>query len=163
MPSPIAVSIELTEGEREQLESWSRRRRIAQALVLRSRIVLAASEGLSSSQIARDLGVSVATVRKWRNRFAADRLDGLVDEPRPGRPRTITDAKVDEVITKTLESAPTDATHWSTRSMAREVGVTQTAVHDIWQAFGLKPHLQEKWKLSGDPQFAAKVRDIVGL
>ncbi len=163
MPSPIAVSIKLTEGEREQLESWSRRRTTAQALALRSRIVLAAADGPSSSQIARDLGVSVSTARKWRNRFATDRLDGLVDEPRPGRPRTITDQKVDEVITKTLESRPQDATHWSTRSMAREVGLTQTAVHDIWQAFGLKPHLQEKWKLSSDPQFVAKVRDIVGL
>jgi transposase len=163
MPTPKAVSIELTGGEREQLESWSRRWTTAQALALRSRIVLAAAEGVSSSQVARDLGVSVATVRKWRNRFAVDRLDGLLDEPRPGRPRTISDAKVDEVIIKTLESAPADATHWSTRSMAREVGLTQTAVHDIWQAFGLKPHLQEKWKLSADPQFAAKVRDIVGL
>jgi transposase len=148
MPSPIAVSIELTVGEREQLESWSGRQTTAQALALRSRIVLAAAEGLSSSQIGRDLGVSVATVRKWRNRFAKDGLDGLVDDPRPGRPRTITDAKVDEVIVKTLESTPRDATHWSTRSMAREVGLTQTAVHDIWRAFGLKPHLQEKWKLS---------------
>jgi transposase len=163
MPSPLAVALELSDGEREQLESWSRRRNTAQSLALRSRIALAAADGRSSSQIARDLGVSVATARKWRNRFAQDRLDGLTDEPRPGRPRTITDAKVDEVIIKTLERAPKDATHWSTRSMAREVGLTQTAVHDIWQAFGLKPHLQEKWKLSGDPQFAAKVRDIVGL
>src|SRR5947209_10491493 len=102
-------------------------------------IVLAAAEGLSSTQVATDLGVSVATVRKWRNRFAVDRLDGLPDEPRPGRPRTLTDQKVDEVVTKTLESAPRDATHWSTRSMAREAGLTQTAVHDIWQAFGLNP------------------------
>jgi transposase len=163
MPSPIAVSIELTGGEREQLESWSRRHTTAQALVLRSRIVLAAATGVSSSRIAEDLGVSVATVRKWRNRFAQDRLDGLVDEPRPGRPRTISDQKVDEVIIKTLETKPRDATHWSTRSMAREVGLTQTAVHDIWTAFGLKPHLQDKWKLSSDPQFVAKVRDIVGL
>ena len=107
--------------------------------------------------------MSVSTVRKWRNRFSVDRLDGLVDEPRPGRPRTINDAKVEEVIVKTLESTPRDATHWSTRSIAREVGLTQTAVHDIWTAFGLKPHLQEKWKLSSDPQFVAKVRDIVGL
>ena len=163
MPSPIAVPIELTAAEREQLESWERRRTTAQALALRSRIVLAAATGVSSSQVAAELGVSVATVRKWRNRFAKDRLDGLVDEPRPGRPRTITDQTVDEVIIKTLETKPKDATHWSTRSMAREIGLTQTAVHDIWRAFGLKPHLQEKWKLSADPQFAAKVRDVVGL
>jgi transposase len=102
-------------------------------------------------------------VTKWRSRFATERLDGLVDEPRPGRPRTVTDEHVDEVIVKTLESTPKDATHWSTRSMAAEVGLTQSAVHRIWRAFGLQPHRQDTWKLSKDPQFVAKVRDVVGL
>src|SRR5436305_14200503 len=126
MPSPLAVALELSDGEREQLESWSRRRNTAQSLALRSRIALAAADGLSSSQIARDLGVSVATARKWRNRFAQDRLDGRTDEPRPGRPRTITDAKADEVIIKTLERAPTDAPPSATPSTARHVGLPAT-------------------------------------
>jgi transposase len=163
MPSPYAVRIELTAGEREQLESWSRRHTSAQALALRARIVLSAAEGLSSSEVARRLGIQFGTVSKWRNRFAEQRLDGLVDEPRPGQPRKITDAQVEEVIVKTLETTPTDATHWSTRSMAREVGLTQSAVHRIWRAFGLQPHRQESWKLSKDPQFIDKVRDVVGL
>jgi transposase len=163
MPSPYAVRIELTAGEREQLESWSRRHTSAQALALRARIVLSAAEGLSSSEVARRLGIQYATVSKWRNRFAEQRLDGLVDEPRPGQPRKITDAQVEEVIVKTLETTPTDATHWSTRSMASEVGLTQSAVHRIWKAFGLQPHRQETWKLSKDPQFIDKVRDVVGL
>jgi transposase len=163
MPSPYAVRIELTAGEREQLESWSRRHTSAQALALRARIVLSAAEGLSSSEVARRLGIQFGTVSKWRNRFAEQRLDGLVDEPRPGQPRKITDAQVEEVIVKTLETTPTDATHWSTRSMAREVGLTQSAVHRIWKAFGLQPHRQETWKLSKDPQFIDKVRDVVGL
>ena len=163
MPSPYAVRIELADGEREQLESWSRRHTSAQALALRARIVLAAAEGLSSSEVARGLGVRVGTVRKWRNRFAEQRLDGLLDEPRPGQPRKITDAQVEEVIVKTLERTPRDATHWSTRSMAREVGLNQSAVHRIWKAFGLQPHRQEAWKLSKDPQFIDKVRDVVGL
>jgi transposase len=163
MPFPFAVPIELAECEREQLESWSRRHSSAQALALRSRIVLAAAEGLKNTEIAERLAIDIATVRKWRNRFAADRLDGLVDEPRPGQPRTITDAQVEDVIVKTLESTPADATHWSTRSMAREVGLTQSAVHRIWKAFGLQPHRQDAWKLSKDPQFVAKVRDVVGL
>lgn len=163
MPNPRAVELVLSDGEREQLEAWARRRLSAQALATRSRIVLAAAEGLSNTQIAQRLGVHRNTARAWRGRFVVERLDGLVDEPRPGRPRTVTDAKVEEVITKTLESTPRDATHWSTRGMAAEVGLTQSAVHRIWRAFGLQPHRQETWKLSKDPQFVAKVRDVVGL
>ena len=145
------------------MESWSRRPTSAQALAERSRIVLAAAEGLKNTEIADRLGVHRQSVTKWRNRFAEDRLDGLVDEPRPGRPRTLTDEKVDEVIARTLESSPQDATHWSTRSMAKETGLTQTAVSQIWRAFGLQPHRRDSWKLSKDPLFVEKVRDIVGL
>src|SRR5215204_2510405 len=163
MPSPFAVPIELSAEERAQLEAWERRRTSAQALALRSRIVLAAAQGPKNTEIARDLGVAVSSVRKWRNRFAVHRLDGLTDEPRPGQPRKISDAKVEEVIVKTLETTPRDATHWSTRSMAREVGLNQSAVHRIWKAFGLQPHRQETFKLSTDPLFVAKVRDVVGL
>jgi transposase len=163
MPIPVPVAIDLTDAERAQLESWARRRTSAQALALRSRIVLLADEGLNNSEIAARLGIAVGSARKWRNRFAAHRLDGLLDEPRPGRPRTISDDRVEEVVIKTLETTPTDATHWSTRSMAREVGLTQSAVLRIWRAFGLQPHRQETWKLSKDPQFIDKVRDVVGL
>jgi transposase len=163
MPSFPVVSVELSEAEREQLESWSRRLTTAQALAQRSRIVLLVAEGLRTGEVAQRLGVHRNTVSKWRRRFEAERLDGLVDEPRPGRPRTVTDAHVDAVITKTLESTPKDATHWSTRSMASEVGLTQSAVHRIWRAFGLQPHRAETFKLSRDPQFVAKVRDVVGL
>jgi transposase len=153
----------LSDSEREQLVSWSRRRTSAQALALRSRIVLGAASGVTNAAVAADLGVSPQMVSKWRARFVAERLDGLVDEPRPGRPRTILDSQVDEVITRTLESTPKDATHWSTRSMAQEMGLSQTAVGRIWRAFGLQPHRTETWKLSRDPQFVAKVRDVVGL
>jgi transposase len=163
MPNPVAVPIELSEAEREQLEAWTRRRTSAQALAQRSRIVLLAAEGLKNTEIAERLQIKRGTAATWRSRFAVDRLDGLVDEPRPGRPRAITDEQVEEVIVKTLESIPRDATHWSTRSMAREVGLTQSAVVRIWRAFGLQPHRQEAWKLSKDPQFVAKVRDVVGL
>jgi transposase len=163
MPIPVAVSIELSEEERAQLESWTRRYTSAQALALRSRVVLLAADGLNNSEIAQRLGVHRAMVRKWRSRFAEHRLDGLLDESRPGKPRTITDEQVEEVIIKTLESTPRDATHWSTRSMAREVGLTQSAVLRIWRAFGLQSHRQETWKLSKDPQLVAKVRDVVGL
>src|SRR4051812_3908963 len=163
MPDPRPVVIELSEAEREQLESWSRRRSSAQALAERSRIVLAAAEGLITTEIARQLGIHRSVATRWRNRFAQHRLDGLTDEPRPGQPRRITDAQVEEVIVKTLESTPKDATHWSTRSMAREVGLTQSAVLRIWKAFGLQPHRQDAWKLSKDPLFIEKVRDVVGL
>jgi transposase len=163
MPNPVAVPIALSEAERERLEAWSRRPKSAQALAQRSRIVLAAADGLKNTEIARRLGVTRPMVTKWRSRFAEQRLDGLVDEPRPGRPRTVTDDKVEQVIVRTLETTPNDATHWSTRSMAAEVGLTQSAVHRIWKAFGLQPHRQDTWKLSKDPQFIAKVRDVVGL
>ena len=163
MPPNVAVVIELCEQERAQLEAWTRRRTSAQALAQRSRIVLAAAEGLKNTEIAERLGVSRNMAATWRSRFAEHRLDGLTDEPRPGRPRTITDEQVDAVITKTLETTPKDATHWSTRSMAREVGLTQTAVSRIWRAFGLQPHRQETFKLSKDPLFVEKVHDVVGL
>jgi len=163
MPPNVAVAIELSDDERAQLEAWMRRRTSAQALAQRSRIVLLAAEGLKNTEIAEQLEISRATAATWRARFAEHRLDGLLDEPRPGRPRTISDAQVEEVIVRTLETTPTDATHWSTRSMAREVGLTQSAVLRIWHAFGLQPHRQQTWKLSKDPQFIAKVRDVVGL
>jgi len=163
MPNPQAVELLLSEAERDQLEAWARRRKSAQALAQRSRIVLAAAEGLPNTEIARRLGIHRSVATRWRNRFAVDRLDGLLDEPRPGRPRTISDAQVEEVIVKTLETTPKDATHWSTRSMAQEVGLTQTAVSRIWRAFGLQPHRQDAWKLSRDPQFIEKIRDVVGL
>jgi transposase len=118
MPTPAAVSIELADEERDRLEAWSRRRKTAQALALRSRIVLAAADGSANYEIAEQLGISRPTVTKGRNRFAERRLEGLIDEPRPGRPRTVTDARVESIVTTTLESTPTDATHWSTRSLA---------------------------------------------
>ena len=164
MPIPTAVLIELTGDERSVLESWTRRHTSAQALALRARIVLMASEGLwSNGEIAEALGVSRPTVTKWRGRFAERRLEGLVDEPRPGKPRTISDEQVERVVIKTLESTPKDATHWSTRSMAREVGMTPDAVMRIWHAFGLQPHRRQTWKLSKDPLFIEKVHDICGL
>ena len=153
----------LSGDERETLERWARRPNSAQALALRCRIVLACAEGGNNIEVARRLGVHDSTVGKWRNRFIARRLDGLQDEPRPGKPRSITDEDVERVIVKTLEETPPDATHWSTRSMAQAVGMNQTAITRIWRAFGLKPHMAESFKLSPDPQFIDKVRDIVGL
>jgi transposase len=163
MPNPVAAVVVLDDDERAQLERWTRRRSSAQALALRARIVLLAADGLKNTEIAAELGITRGMAAKWRARFVEHRLDGLTDEPRPGRPRTVSDDKVEEVIVKTLESTPKDATHWSTRSMAKEVGLTQSAVSRIWRAFGLQPHRQQTWKLSRDPLFIDKVRDVVGL
>jgi transposase len=160
---PPLVHVVLTDEEREVLERWARRPTSAQALALRCRIVLAAAEGEPSVQIAARLGCSKDTVGKWRGRFARQGLDGLHDEPRPGKPRSIGDEQIERVIVKTLEQSPPNATHWSTRSMAAATGMSQSAVSRIWRAFGLKPHQTEAFKLSPDPQFIEKVRDIVGL
>jgi len=161
---PAAVSIELSDSERETLQRWARGRRSAAGLAQRSRIVLACAQGHSNVAVAEQVGVSVPTVRRWRGRFAEKRLDGLVDEPRPGQPRKISDEQVEEVIVKTLETAPPDGgTHWSTRQMAAAVGLNQTAISRIWRAFSLQPHRVEHFKLSKDPLFVEKVRDIVGL
>ncbi|HUS22463.1 MAG TPA: IS630 family transposase [Aeromicrobium sp.] len=157
------VDFVLSDDERETLDRWARRPKSAQALALRCRIVLAAAGGEPSKDIAARLGCNASTVGKWRGRFALQRLDGLHDEPRPGKPRTIGDDDVERVIVKTLEETPADATHWSTRSMAAATGMSQTAISRIWRAFGLKPHQSESFKLSPDPQFIDKVRDIVGL
>jgi transposase len=163
VPNPVLVEVVLSDDERSQLEAWARRPKSAQALALRSRIVLAAADGLGNTEVAERLGINRMTVGKWRSRFVADRLDGLLDEPRPGRPRTVVDEQVEAVITRTLETTPKDATHWSTRSLAAELGMSQSAVSRIWRAFGLQPHRQDSWKLSKDPQFIDKVRDVVGL
>jgi transposase len=157
------AQIALSDEEREVLERWARRPKSAQALALRCRIVLAAADGATNQEIAGQLRCHPTTVGKWRNRFAELRVDGLWDEPRPGKPRTISDDDVERVIVMTLEQTPPDATHWSTRSMAKASGMSQTAIRRIWAAFGLKPHLTESFKLSPDPQFIDKVRDIVGL
>ena len=160
-PKPPQVT--LSDAEREQLQSWSRRRTTAAGLATRSRIVLAAAEGKSNSAIAAELEVSRPTVTTWRARFAEHRLDGLSDEPRPGRPRTVTDADVENLIVTTLGSKPKNATHWSTRSMAEHLGLSQTTVSRTWRAFGLKPHLQDRFKLSSDPFFIDKLHDVAGL
>ena len=164
VPSPKLVPLVLTDDERLTLAAWSRRRKTAQALALRSRIILACAEGGTIGAVAGELDVSRDTVSKWRGRFLAGRLNGLTDEPRPGRPRLVRDEQVEAVIAATLEQAPAGGdSHWSTRSMARSQGMSQSTVSRIWRAFGLKPHIVETWKLSTDPQFIDKVRDVVGL
>ena len=155
--------LHLSSDERESLERWRRRPTTAQALALRSRIILRCSEGKTNTVVAGEIGLAKQTVGKWRARFIDRRLDGLLDEPRPGGPRSITDTDVERVVTLTLETTPADATHWSTRSMAARTGLSQSAISRIWRAFALQPHRTETFKLSSDPLFIEKVRDIVGL
>jgi transposase len=155
--------IVLTTDERETLQRWTRRPTTAQAVAMRARLVLRCAAGETATAIARDLHLTKQTVGKWRGRFVARRLDGLLDEPRPGVPRKITDAHVERVLTATLESTPRDATHWSTRSLAQHCDMSQTAIARIWKAFALQPHRVDTFKLSKDPLFIDKVRDIVGL
>ncbi|MFJ4681545.1 IS630 family transposase [Kitasatospora sp. NPDC088783] len=162
-PGPKIPPLSVTDGQREVLQSWVRRRSTAQALALRSRIVLECAEGHSIMEVSRRLGLAADTVRTWRRRFLDRGLDGLGDEPRPGVPRKITDADVERVIVKTLEEKPRNATHWSTRSMAAATGMSQSAISRIWRAFALAPHRAETFKLSTDPLFIDKVRDVVGL
>jgi transposase len=154
----------LSDVERQTLQRWTRRAKTAQALALRARIVLACAEGMDNKEVASSVGVTEATVGKWRRRFVAGRLKGLDDADRPGRPRTVRDEQVEKVVVDTLEAAPPDGgTHWSTRLMATHTGMTQTAVSRIWRAFGLKPHRVDYWKLSTDPNFIDKLYDVVGL
>jgi len=153
----------LTDEEREQLVRWSRRAKSAQSLAVRSKIVLSCAQGLDNIEVAAKLGVVPATVSKWRRRFVERRLDGLLDEPRPGGPRSISDEAVEAVIVATLERTPKDATHWSRASMAAETGLSRSTIGRIWRAFSLKPHLVDTFKLSTDPLFIEKVRDVVGL
>jgi transposase len=153
----------LTDDERETLERWSRRAKSAQALVLRCRIILACADGLSNVEVAARVGVTRLTVGKWRARFLTDRLDGLLDEPRPGRPASITLDQVEEVVVATLESTPVNATHWSRASMAQRSGLSKSSIGRIWRDFNLKPHRAETFKLSTDPLFVDKVVDVVGL
>ncbi|MHC3475156.1 IS630 family transposase [Streptomyces sp. 7R007] len=164
MPSPKLAPLQLTPEERRVLRGWVRGRKTAQALALRARIVLACAGGGSVTAVATELGVSRDMVSKWRRRFLEQRLEGLADEPRPGRPRTVGDERIEQVVARTLQSPPPrGATHWSTRSMAKAMGMSQTTVSRIWRNLGLDPHQVETWRLYADPRFAARVRALVGL
>src|ERR1035437_881207 len=158
---PKAV-LELTDPEREQLVRWERRRKASQALALRSRIALRGAAGVSNAEGAA-VGVTASTVGKWRSRFCELRLDGLVDDPRPGRPATITTEQVEEVLVATLESTPPNATHWTRASMAKRSGLSKSTIGRIWRTFELKPHRSDTFKLSSDPLFVEKVYDVIGL
>lgn len=160
---PQLRELKLSTQENAQLLEWTRRHKTSQALALRARIVLACAQGHNNSEVARDCRVYRQTVGKWRSRFLERRLDGLLDEPRPGAPRKHGDAKIERLIAMTLNERPAEATHWSTRLMARKLKVSQSTVSRVWRAFGLQPHRSETFKLSTDPLFIEKVRDIVGL
>src|SRR4051794_3295590 len=162
MARPLADLV-LTDDERQTLQTWASRPKSTLRLATRARIVLACAEGLENQQVPARLRVCSATVGTWRRRFLERRLEGLADEPRPGAPRKITDADVERVVTRTLEAKPKSATHWSTRGLAAEVGMSQSSIGRIWRAFGLKPHRAGTFKLSTDPFFVEKVRDVVGL
>jgi transposase len=162
-PGRPTTDLVLSEAERAELTRWARRAKSAQTLALRSKIVLACAQGADNKTVAAELGCAAATVGKWRQRFAEDRLDGLADEDRPGRPPSITIDQVEDVLVSTLESTPKNATHWSRTSMAKKSGLSKSTIGRIWRNFGLKPHRTDGFKLSTDPMFVEKVVDVVGL
>ncbi len=156
---PLSIRAE----DQAQLQAWTKRPKTAQALAMRSRVILLAAEGWSNTSIAQQLSVTLQTVGKWRQRYLDQGVDGLLDEPRPGTSRKLADKDVERVLALTLETTPADATHWSTRSLASKTGLSRASIHRIWRAFSLAPHRSETFKLSKDPLFIEKVRDIVGL
>ncbi len=153
----------MSDEDRAVLQRWAKRPKTPHSIATRARIVMLAADGMNNVDVAAKLDINQATVVKWRKRFMERGVDGLIDEPLPGAPRTIDDEAVEAVVVRTLEETPTDATHWSTRDLARRVGMSASSVGRIWQAFGLKPWLTDTFKLSDDPQFIDKVRDVVGL